>query len=118
MAYLEDRRWEGEATGFTRRDRRPCDYAVYMPDAISGRSFAPGRKTDWDREEVFVRALNRGRAVAFVVAWAVAAAGSGSELHSALCLHGCPAGSPVTEDPADSQCVPCRFRRSARAREL
>ena len=40
MAYLEDRRWAGEATGFTRRDRRPCDYAVYVPDAISGRSFA------------------------------------------------------------------------------
>ena len=39
MAHLEDRRWEGQAAGLTRRDRQPCDYAVYVPDPISGRSF-------------------------------------------------------------------------------
>ncbi len=39
MAYLEERRWEGYDSGPTRRDRLPCDYAVYWPDALSGRAF-------------------------------------------------------------------------------
>ncbi len=39
MAHLEQRRWPGEASGRTRRDRRPCDYAVYWPDAVADRSF-------------------------------------------------------------------------------
>ena len=39
MAHLEQRRWPGEASGWTRRDRRPCDYAVYWPDAVANRSF-------------------------------------------------------------------------------
>ena len=39
MAHLEQRRWAGEASGWTRRDRRPCDYAVYWPDAVANRSF-------------------------------------------------------------------------------
>ena len=39
MAHLESRRWQGDVTGPTRRDRRPCDYDVYTPDAVSGRSF-------------------------------------------------------------------------------
>ena len=39
MAHLETRRWESEFAGPTRRDRRPCNYAVYLPDALAGRSF-------------------------------------------------------------------------------
>ena len=40
MARLEERRWEGDAAGLTRRDRRPCTYAVYRPDRLAGRRFA------------------------------------------------------------------------------
>lgn len=39
MAYFETRRWEAQAAGLTRRDRRPCDYAVYFPDPLTGRRF-------------------------------------------------------------------------------
>ena len=39
MAHLEQRRWPGEASGWTRRDRRPCEYAVYWPDAVADRGF-------------------------------------------------------------------------------
>ena len=39
MARLEARRWAGDAGGQTRRDRRPCDYAVYIPDPLVGRRF-------------------------------------------------------------------------------
>ena len=39
MASLEKRRWEGDPAGFTRRDRRPCTYAVYRPDRLAGRRF-------------------------------------------------------------------------------
>ena len=39
MARLEARRWAGDAAGLTRRDRRPCDYAVYVPDRLAGRRF-------------------------------------------------------------------------------
>ena len=36
MARLEARRWEGHESGLT---RRPCDYAVYIPDPLVGRRF-------------------------------------------------------------------------------
>ncbi len=39
MAVYEQRRWESDATGLTRRDRRPCNYDVYLPDPIAGRRF-------------------------------------------------------------------------------
>ena len=39
MASLEERRWAGDAAGLTRRDRRPCTYAVYRPDRLAGRRF-------------------------------------------------------------------------------
>ena len=39
MARLEVRRWDGDASGQTRRDRRPCDYGVYIPDPLAGRRF-------------------------------------------------------------------------------
>ena len=39
MAHLEKRRWDAHAAGPTRRDRRPCDYAVYWPDALADRNF-------------------------------------------------------------------------------
>ena len=39
MAHLEKRRWDAYAAGPTRRDRRPCEYAVYRPDALAGRNF-------------------------------------------------------------------------------
>ena len=40
MASLQRRRWRGDAAGLSRRDRRPCDYEVYLPDAVSGRRFS------------------------------------------------------------------------------
>ncbi len=40
MASLDERRWEGDAAGLTRRDRQPCTYAVYRPDRLAGRRFA------------------------------------------------------------------------------
>ncbi len=40
MASLQERRWESDAAGLTRRDRRPCNYAVYIPDPLDGRRFA------------------------------------------------------------------------------
>ncbi len=39
MAHLEARYWEGQAAGPTRRDRRPCNYSVYLPDKLSERRF-------------------------------------------------------------------------------
>ena len=45
-----------------------------------------------------MRMLRNGRGAALAVAWVLAAAGSADELHSALCLHGCPAGSAETND--------------------
>ena len=40
MATLETRRWEGDLAGLTRRDRRPCNYEVYLPDPLAGRNFS------------------------------------------------------------------------------
>ena len=40
MATLERRRWAGDFSGLTRRDRQPCDYDVYLPDSLSGRRFS------------------------------------------------------------------------------
>ncbi len=40
MAHLEERTWEGNFAGLTRRDRRPCRYSVYLPDRLAHRSFA------------------------------------------------------------------------------
>ena len=40
MATLERRRWAGDFSGLTRRDRQPCDYDVYLPDRLNGRSFS------------------------------------------------------------------------------
>ena len=39
MASLEERLWEGDLTGLTRRDRRPCAYTVYFPDRLADRRF-------------------------------------------------------------------------------
>ena len=39
MAVFEQRRWESDPTGLTRHDRRPCDYALYLPDPLAGRRF-------------------------------------------------------------------------------
>ena len=39
MARLETRRWAGDERGPSRRDRRPCDYEVYIPDPLVGRRF-------------------------------------------------------------------------------
>lgn len=39
MAHLEARYWEGQAAGPTRRDRHPCNYAVYLPDKLCERRF-------------------------------------------------------------------------------
>ena len=40
MAIFETRRWQADASGLTRRDRRPCDYEVYLPDPLAGRTFS------------------------------------------------------------------------------
>ena len=39
MARYERRRWMGSPTGQTNRDRRPCDYDVYLPDPLADRDF-------------------------------------------------------------------------------
>ena len=39
MARLETRHWAGDDRGLTRRDRRSCDYEVYIPDPLGGRRF-------------------------------------------------------------------------------
>lgn len=42
MSKLLKRRWQSDpaAAGLSRRDRRSCDYAAYLPDRLSGRRFA------------------------------------------------------------------------------
>ena len=40
MATLEKRRWSGDFSGPTRRDRQPCEYEVYIPDKLEGRRFS------------------------------------------------------------------------------
>lgn len=40
MASFETRRWDGDFAGLTRRDRRSCDYQVYLPDLLRDRQFA------------------------------------------------------------------------------
>lgn len=42
MSELLNRHWQSEVTGggISRRDRRSCDYASYIPDALVGRRFA------------------------------------------------------------------------------
>ena len=40
MAGFEQRMWRGGFQGLTRRDRRPCQYSVYMPDPLVGRRMA------------------------------------------------------------------------------
>lgn len=37
MASFEQRRWESDFQGLTRRDRQPCMYSVYLPDLLVGR---------------------------------------------------------------------------------
>jgi Fic family protein len=41
MSKLLKRRWRSEmgASGLSRRDRRSCDYTIYMPDPLVGRGF-------------------------------------------------------------------------------
>ena len=39
MASLAERIWKGDVVGLTRRDRRPCVYAVYLPDRLTARRF-------------------------------------------------------------------------------
>ena len=40
MARFEERRWLGDFSGRTRRERRPCTYRVYLPDSLQGRRFS------------------------------------------------------------------------------
>lgn len=37
MATYETRWWDQTDSGLTRKDRRPCEYRVYLPDPIAGR---------------------------------------------------------------------------------
>ena len=40
MARFEERMWEGNFSGMTRRDRMPCRYSVYLPDFLAYRPSA------------------------------------------------------------------------------
>ena len=40
MASFEERIWEPDFAGLTRRDRRPCRYSVYLPNLLTERRFA------------------------------------------------------------------------------
>ena len=40
MAHFEQRTWESDFQGLTRRDRQPCRYSVYMPDPLVERKIA------------------------------------------------------------------------------
>ena len=40
MASFEQKTWHRGFQGLTRRDRRPCQYSVYLPDPLVGRRFA------------------------------------------------------------------------------
>ncbi|HLM84711.1 MAG TPA: Fic family protein [Solirubrobacteraceae bacterium] len=46
MSELLNRHWQSQlaGTGVSRRDRRSCDYAAYLPDPLVGRRFV----LDWD----------------------------------------------------------------------
>ena len=39
MAKFERRHWQSDASGLTRRDRRPCSYEIYLPDGLADRRF-------------------------------------------------------------------------------
>ena len=39
MASLKPRIWDAGLHGLTRRERRPCQYSVYIPDTLVGRRF-------------------------------------------------------------------------------
>ena len=36
MARVIRRRWTGDPSAETRRDRRSCDYEAYVPDTLAG----------------------------------------------------------------------------------
>ena len=40
MTSFERRTLESSFQGLTRRDRRPCQYSVYLPDHLAGRRMA------------------------------------------------------------------------------
>src|SRR3970040_1795204 len=39
LGRCEKRSWRADPGGPGRRDRRSCDYAVYLPDKVAGRRF-------------------------------------------------------------------------------
>jgi len=40
MAKVERRLWHGDSSGLSRKDRKPCEYQVYIPDNLTGRTFS------------------------------------------------------------------------------
>ena len=67
MARFETRRWESDPAGLTRRDSRPCDYEVYLPDQVAGRTFALDGEVAADvsdAEAALVRLNTSGSALA------------------------------------------------------
>ena len=40
MAKLERRLWQAEPSGMSRKDRKPCEYQVHIPDNLAHRSFS------------------------------------------------------------------------------
>ena len=67
MARFETRLWESDPAGLTRSDRRPCDYEVYLPDQVAGRTFALDGEVAADvsdAEAALVRLNTSGSALA------------------------------------------------------
>ena len=67
MAVYEQRRWVSDPTGLTRRDRRPCNYDVYLPDTLAGRRFVLDGSTAADvadAEAALVRLNSSAEALA------------------------------------------------------
>ena len=40
MAKLERRLWHGDPSSISRKDRQPCEYHLYIPDKLDGRTFS------------------------------------------------------------------------------
>ena len=40
MSRVEERLWPSDASGMSRKDRKPCRYETYIPDPLTGRTFS------------------------------------------------------------------------------
>ena len=85
MASFEERMWEGNSAGLTRRDRMPCWYSVYLPDFLMSRSFSfdgdvaadlADAEADLVRLNTRVEALSDTESLARLLLWAESVASS------------------------------------------